>query len=72
MQLKGLGFRDEHLSWRDSVKVAQYEVLGNDVIEISVPAGDDRNVWLLISLIRLRERNQPIDRPSGTDVSFNT
>ena len=54
------------------MKVAQYEVLGIDAKRDIRPGRDDRNVWLLISLIRLRERNQPIDRPSGTDVSFNT
>jgi hypothetical protein len=32
---------------RDSVKVAQYEVLGNDAKRDARPAGDDRNIRLL-------------------------
>jgi hypothetical protein len=45
------------------MKVAQYEVLGNDAKRNARPDRDDRTVWLLVSYIRLRERKQPIDRP---------
>jgi hypothetical protein len=36
-QLKGLGSYGEDLSRRDSMKVAQYEVLGNEAKGKSVP-----------------------------------
>jgi hypothetical protein len=45
------------------MKVAQYEVLGNDAKRNARPDRDDRTVWLLVSYIWLRERKQPIDRP---------
>jgi len=45
------------------MKVAQYEVLGNDPKRNVRPGGDDRSVWLLVSHIRLRGRKQPINRP---------
>ena len=43
-QLKTLGSCGEDLSRRDSMKVAQYEVLGNDAKRHVRPARDDRNV----------------------------
>jgi hypothetical protein len=48
-QLKGLGLYAEDLSRRDSVTVAQYEVLGNDAKRHVRPVRDDRNVRLLVS-----------------------
>jgi hypothetical protein len=50
-QLKRLGLYAEDLSRRDSVKVAQYEVLGNDAKRHVRPVSvrDDRNVRLLVS-----------------------
>jgi hypothetical protein len=48
-QLKRLGLYAEDLSWRDSVKVAQYEVLGNNAKRHVRPVRDDRNVRLLVS-----------------------
>jgi hypothetical protein len=39
----------EDLSRRDSVKVAQYEVLGNDAKRQVRPVRDDRNVRRLVS-----------------------
>jgi hypothetical protein len=41
-QLKGLGLYGEGLSRRDSVKVAQYEVLGNEAKRHVRPVRDDR------------------------------
>ena len=43
-QLKSLGLSGEDLSRRDLMKVAQYEVLGNDAKRHVRPARDDRNV----------------------------
>jgi hypothetical protein len=40
VNLKGLGLYGENLSWRDSVKIAQYEVLGMKQKDTSVPSGD--------------------------------
>jgi hypothetical protein len=40
--LRGLGLNAEDLSRRDSVKVAQYEVLGNDAKRRVRPGRDDR------------------------------
>ena len=48
-QLKGLGLYGEDLSRRDSVKVAQYEVLGNEAKRHVRPVRDDRNARLLVS-----------------------
>jgi hypothetical protein len=45
------------------MKVAQYEVLGNDAKRNARPDRDGRTVWLLVAYIRLRDRKQPIDRP---------
>jgi hypothetical protein len=45
-QLKGLGLYGKDLSRRDLVKVAQYEVLGNDARRRVRPARDDRNTRL--------------------------
>jgi hypothetical protein len=45
------------------MKVAQYEVLGNDAKGSVRPGRDDRNLWLLVSHIRLHGRKEPIDRP---------
>src|ERR1700730_11253187 len=49
VNLRGLELYAEDLSRRDSVKVAQYEVLGNDAKRPVRPARDDRNVRLLVS-----------------------
>jgi hypothetical protein len=51
----------EDLSRRDAVKVAQYEVLGNDEKDTFVP-GDDRNAWLLVSRADQRLPSL-VDRP---------
>jgi hypothetical protein len=42
VNLRNLGLYDEDLSRRDSVKVAQYEVLGNDAKRRVRPGRDDR------------------------------
>jgi hypothetical protein len=53
------------------VKVAQYEVLGNDAKRPVRPARDDRNVRLLVP--HAAQRLPPlVDRPSGTDTSLKT
>ncbi len=52
------------------MKVAQYEVLGNDAKRNVRPGGDDRNVCLLVSHTRLHERKKPIDRPLRDDPRF--
>jgi hypothetical protein len=49
VNLRGLGLYAEDLTRRDSVKVAQYEVLGNDAKRHVRPGRDDRNVRLLVS-----------------------
>src|ERR1700730_10428532 len=49
VNLRGLGLYAEDLSRRDSVKVAQYEVLGNGANRRVRPGRDDRNAWLLVS-----------------------
>ncbi|HET9378221.1 MAG TPA: hypothetical protein VFO40_24855 [Chthoniobacterales bacterium] len=45
------------------MKVAQHEVLGKDVKGSVRPAGDDRNVWLLVSYTT----TQGVDRSSLRD-----
>ena len=61
-QLKGLRLYAEDLSRRDSVKVAQYEVLGNDAKRRVRPVRDDRNVRFLVS--HAARRLPPlVDRP---------
>jgi hypothetical protein len=45
------------------MKVAQYEVLGNDAKGNIRPDRDDRNVWLLDSHMRPRRRKESIDCP---------
>jgi hypothetical protein len=49
--LRRLGLYAEDLSRKDAVKVAQYEVLGNDAERHVRPVSvrDDRNVRLLVS-----------------------
>ena len=44
------------------MKVAQHEVLGNDAKRNVRPGRDDRNIWLLISLMPLT-RVAALDRP---------
>jgi len=44
----------EDLSQRDLVKVAQYEVLGNDEKRYVRPVRDDRYAWLLVSRVAKR------------------
>src|ERR1700758_1244552 len=52
----------ENQSQRDAMKVAQYEVLGNDAKRPGRPARDDRNVRLLAS--HVAQRLPPlVDRP---------
>src|ERR1700758_2703379 len=52
----------ENQSQRDAMKVAQYEVLGNDAKRPVRPARDDRNVRLLVS--HAAQRLPPlVDRP---------
>jgi hypothetical protein len=51
--------RRERGPGRDPMKVAQYEVLGNDPKRDVRPARDDRNVRPLISPMRLLQRKQP-------------
>jgi hypothetical protein len=41
--------RPEKPSRRDAMKVAQYEVLGNDAKGVIRPGRDDRNARLLVS-----------------------
>jgi len=54
------------------MKVARYEVPGTDAKRDVRPDRDDRNVWLLVSRIRLHEPNQPSIVPAGTGrVSFS-
>jgi len=47
--LRSLGLYTEDLSRRDSVKVAQYEVLGNDAKRQVRPGRDARIAWRLVS-----------------------
>jgi hypothetical protein len=54
------------------MKVAQYEVLGNDAKGNVRPARDDRNVWLLVFHIRLRGRKGQIDRPIRYEPLFRS
>jgi hypothetical protein len=55
---------------RDPMKVAQYEVLGNEAKREVRPARDDRNVRLPISRTRLPECKHPSIVPSGTRRFF--
>ena len=48
VNLKGLGLYGENLSWSDSVKIAQYEVLGMKQKDTSVPSGTIENARLLV------------------------
>jgi hypothetical protein len=61
-----------NLSWsrRDSVKVAQYEVLGNDSKRDVRPARDGRNARPLTSRIRIHKSKQESIVPSGTVAPF--
>jgi hypothetical protein len=61
----------EDLSRRDSVKVAQYEVLGNDAKRQVRPVRDDRIAWRLVSHAGQRLPHRSIV-PSGTDSSLKT
>jgi hypothetical protein len=54
------------------MKVAQYEVLGNDSKREVRPARDDRNARPLVSRVRIHKRKQPSIVPSGTVVLFLT
>jgi hypothetical protein len=56
------GVSGEKQSRRDSVKVAQYEVLGNDAKRQVRPARDDRIAWRLV--LRAAQRlPASLDRP---------
>jgi hypothetical protein len=64
-----LGLYAEGLSRRDSVKVAQYEVLGNDAKRPVRPARDDRNDRILVS--HAAQRLPPlVDRPVRDGYHF--
>ena len=63
---KGLRLSAKDLSRRDSLKVAQYEVLGNDAKRRVRPARDDRNVRSLVSHAAQRFPAL-VDNPSGKD-----
>ncbi len=54
----------------EAMKVAQYEVLGNDAKRDVRPGRDDRNLRLLVSRMRLHDRKQPSIVPSGTRRFF--
>jgi len=61
-QHNSLGLSGEDLSWRDFVKVAQYEVLGNEAKRQVRPVRDDRNARLLVSHVAQRLPTF-VDRP---------
>jgi hypothetical protein len=48
------------------MKVAQYEVLGDDSIRDVRPGRDDRNARPLISRIRIHKQKESSIVPSGT------
>jgi hypothetical protein len=65
----------EGLSRRDSVKVAQYEVLGNDAKRQVRPGKDDRIAWRLVSHAAQRlpaSLDRPFPSASWTDSSLKT
>jgi hypothetical protein len=66
VNITGRDIRPEERPVRDLMKVkAQYPAaagLGKSSKKCSSPR-DDRNIWLLVFHIWLRERKQPIDRP---------
>jgi hypothetical protein len=69
--LRSLRLYAEDLSRRDSVKVAQYEVLGNDAKRQVRPGRDDRIAWRLVSHAAHDCLHRSIV-PSGTDRSLKT
>jgi hypothetical protein len=54
----------------DLVKVAQYEVLGDDSKRDVRPGRDDRNARPLASRIRIHKHKQPSIVPPGTACAF--
>jgi hypothetical protein len=53
------------------MKVAQYEVLGNDARRHVRPARDDRNVRLPTTRMRLHQRKLPSIGPSSGRAAFS-
>jgi hypothetical protein len=70
VNLRSLGLYVEDLSRRDSVKVAQYEVLGNDAKRHVRPARDDRKRSAFDLARRSAIASNRSIVPSGTDTSF--
>jgi hypothetical protein len=66
----------ENQSRRDPTKVAEYEVLGNEAKNGSVPSAfevrDDRNDRLLVSCSRVSDCQHSSIVPSGTNCSLKT
>ena len=50
------------------MKVAQHEVLGNDAKRNVRPGRDDRNIWLLISLMPLTRVSSPRSSHPGRSL----
>ena len=70
VNLRGLRLHVEDLSRRDSLKVAQYEVLGNDAKRHVRPGRDDRKTSGIWSRTPLSDCQLRSIVPAGTDVSF--
>jgi hypothetical protein len=72
VNLRNLGLYDEDLSRRDSVKEAQYEVLGNDAKRHVRPDRDDRKRSAFWSRAPLSDCQHRSIVPSGTDSPLRT